>query len=581
MLVDEPFRYEITDLDREIFRLLVPPDHPLVAAEREIDWEELRQTVETFYCRDRGQPAIDPVRMLKLEFLRYWQNLSDEQVVQRTKTDLAFRYFLQVGHRFRPPHPTSLVYFRGRLGEKGFRRVFDSLVAQSRRAGLVKDRLRLKDASHVVANIAVPTTLTLVAQIRDQLLAASDPFDPVWVVGQQIEVKLMRERTKGQADEGRLEARVTHLRELVAWAEQLPTPTDSETNQATAAAWQKFRQTLALAQKILRDRDEPDAGRKTVSLSDPEARRGKHGEYYDGYLTDILMDADSGIITQINVLEAGGDEARDTVILVMAEQAAHGNQIEGVSIDGAGFHGQMLRELEGAADEENAANEGDTAAEEKDRASRVKVYVPPKAEPASDRFASADFPLNEEGTAVTCPAGQTSRYRQRNTGRHATIFRFPRKTCDACSWQHQCMDKPGTGAFGRSVSKNDYAAEYRRARELAKTEEFAAVRRGHGWGAHKQTLKSDILSAVSFGDGLNNCSRDAQRRFVFRPIYRRRLLPLCYVLRAVPWLVRFSRLGERFGEDHPSESRLFAFLPASAGFTRYAGQRLPVTVSRR
>jgi transposase len=479
MLVDEPYRYQITELDREIFGLLVPPDHPLVAAEREIDWEDLRQTVETFYCRDLGQPAIDPVRMLKLEFLRYWYNLSDEQVVQRTKTDLAFRYFLQVGHRFRSPHSTSLSYFRGRLGEEGFGRVFDSLVAQARRAGLVKDRLRLKDASHVIANVAVPTTLTLVAQIRDRLLAASDPFDPVWVAGQQMEVNLMRERTKGQADEARLEARVTHLRELVAWAEQLSTPPDLETNPATASAWQKFQQMLALAQKILFDQDHPKAGRKTRSVNDPEALRGKHGAYYDGYLTDILMDADSGIITQINVLEAGGDEAWDTVILVQAEQAAHGNQIEAVSIDGAGFHGEMLRELEGTADKEEVADEEATAAEKGDRGLGVKVYVPPKSEPDKDRFTPDDFTLNEGGTTVTCPAGQTSRYRQRDTGRHATIFRFTRQACDACSRQQQCMDHPGTGAFGRSVGKNDYQAEYQRARERAKTDEFAAVRREH------------------------------------------------------------------------------------------------------
>jgi len=473
MLIDKPFRYEITDFDREVFRRFVPPDHPLVDAQREIGWEELRQSVEAFYCPDRGQPAIDPVRMLKLEFLRYWHNLSDEQVVRRTKTDLAFRYFLQVGYKFRPPHSSSLSYFRGRLGEEGFCQIFDGLVGQARRAGLVKDRLRLKDASHVVANIAVPTTLTLVAQIRDRLLAAVEPFDAVWAAGQRIEVNLLRERTRDQADEARLAARVTHLRELVAWAEQLPTPADLETDTVTASAWQKFEETLALAQKILLDRDQPDAGRKTLSLSDPEARRGKHGDYYDGYLTDILMDADSGIITQINVLEAGGDEARDAVALVVAEQAAHGNHIEAVSIDGAGFNGEMLRELEGPADEEDAA------AEEGNPGLEVKVYTPPKAEPVDDRFTSADFTLNADRTAVTCPAGQTSRYRQRNTGRHATIFRFPRKTCDACPLPQPCVAEPNTGAFGRSVTKNDYEAEYQRARERAKTDEFAAVRREH------------------------------------------------------------------------------------------------------
>jgi hypothetical protein len=32
MLVPEPFRYQVSDFDREVFRLFVPPEHPLVAA---------------------------------------------------------------------------------------------------------------------------------------------------------------------------------------------------------------------------------------------------------------------------------------------------------------------------------------------------------------------------------------------------------------------------------------------------------------------------------------------------------------------------------------------------------------------
>jgi transposase len=476
MLVTEAFRYEITDFDREVFRLLVPANHPLMAVERAIDWEKIRPALESFYSLDRGQPAIDPVRMLKLEFLRYWKNLSDQQVIERTKTDVAFRCFLQVGHTFRVPDPSSLSYFRGRLGEEGFSQIFDGLVGQVREAGFVKDRLRLKDASHVVANIAVPTTLGLVAQIRDRLLGAVEPFDAPWVAGQRIEVNLLRERTQDQAAEARLAARVTHLRELVAWAEQLPAPAEVKANPATASAWEKLQQPLALARKILLDRDQPDAGRKTLSVNDPEARRGKHGDFYDGYLTDILMDADSGIITQINVLEAGGDEARDAVDLVRAEQTAHGNQIEGLSIDGAGFNGPMLRELEGAAAESSAT---EASAKDGDPGLGVTVYVPPKTEPSSSHFTPTDFTLNTEGTAVTCPAGQTSRYHQRDTGRHAEIFRFTRQTCAACPLQAQCVAKLGTGPFGRSVTKNDYEAEYKRARQRAKSDEFGAVRREH------------------------------------------------------------------------------------------------------
>jgi len=472
MLVDEPFRYRITDFDRLVFDRFVPQDDPLVLAAKKIDWEALREIVQQRYSQDRGQPAIDPLRMLKLEFLKYRHNLSDGQVMARVKTDLAFRYFLQVGFTFRPPDPSSMSRFRARMGEQAFAQVFDALVAQARQAGLVKDRLRLKDASHVVASIAVKTTLTLVAQIRDRLLKAAEPFDAEWVAGQQIETGLLRQRTKDQQDESRLSARVTHLQELVAWAQTQTAPAEISSDAALAKAWEKFQQTLALAEKILQDR-QPKANRKTLSLSDPEARRGKHGEYYDGYLTDILMDADSEIITQINVLEAGGDEARDAVELVRAEQAAHGNQVESLSIDGAGFHGEMLRELEGAAEpsaDENA---------DEDAGLGVKTFVPPKAEATQDRFSASEFTTNEEGTAVTCPAGETSKYRQRDQRKNSTIFRFSREQCDGCPLQQQCVAHPGEGAFGRSVSKNDYEAEYTRARERAKTTEFEQVRREH------------------------------------------------------------------------------------------------------
>ena len=348
MLRDEPFLYRTTEFDQRAFLLYVPQNHPLKVALEQIDWESFRPTLETFYSRDLGPPPIDPVRMLKLEFLKYRFNLSDRQVFRRLETDLAFRLFLQVGHQFRLPVSSSLCYFRARLGVAGFAAVFDRLVGLARELGLVKDRLRLKDASHVVAGIAVPTTLALVAQIRDRLLEACEPFDSEWASGQRIEVNALRNRTKDQAPEARLIARVTHLQELVAWAEILPPPSTDEMNPATETAWQHLQKTLALANKILQDR-QPNAERKTISLTDAEARRGKHGEYYDGFLVDILMDADSGLLTQINVLPAGGDEPGDAVDMVQAEQNAHGNQIESLSIDGIGFQGPMLRELEGPA----------------------------------------------------------------------------------------------------------------------------------------------------------------------------------------------------------------------------------------
>lgn len=90
----------------------------------------------------------------------------------------------------------------------------------------------------------------------------------------------------------RLEARVTHLREIAAWSEalleRLPTA-----NPAEVPAWQRLKETLALAHKLLKDQDHPEAGDALVSLQDSDARFGRHHGSYCGYLLDVAMDAEA------------------------------------------------------------------------------------------------------------------------------------------------------------------------------------------------------------------------------------------------------------------------------------------------
>lgn len=459
MLREEYYQVQLTEFDEEIFASLVPRDHSLRKVLQVICWDDFYPLLTPYYCPDKGQPAIYPVLMLKLEFLRYYANLSDSQVIERAKTDVAFRYFLQIGVREPLPVPSLLSIFRGRLGREGFRQVFDKVVGMAREHGLVKDRLRLKDATHVIANIAVPSTLALVAQVRDKLLAAAEPFDAVRTEGERINVELTRERTEGQNNEQRLVARVTHLREILGWVDELAVP--EEEDAATQRCWQTLVERRRLAHKILADQENPEKGHPTISTVDPDARRGRHGDWYEGYLVDILMDPDSELITQINVLPAGGDEAGDAVELIRREEAAHANHIEAVSIDGAGFNGPMLRELE--------APEG----------LNVNTFVPPPKEKPSKIFTPDDFLEDAERGHVTCPAGQTSSYRYRNREDRGWIYKFRYSTCEQCPLLWRCMKNPPKDRMGKNVRKNDYEEEYRRAREKATTAEYAQVRAEH------------------------------------------------------------------------------------------------------
>jgi transposase len=454
-----------TDIDRMVFAKLIPADHYLRRLKAAIDFEPLRALVADCYATGMGAPAEDPVRVLKLSLLQFQYDLSDSQVLRQAQVNVAFRFFLDVSLESGLPVPSLLSQFRTRLGEERFERVFNEILRQARAQGLVKDRLRLKDATHLIANIAIPSTLRLVAQTREHLLTAAESFAATEVAAHRAQVAVVRAATADLSEEQRLLARVTHLRELVAWGEQwqrrlreaadhAPPGVNEEQAEAFAAA-------LELAHKVLNDR-EPEAKDKVRSLVDQDVRTGKHGDYYDGYLLDVSMDADSELLCAMDVLPANADEAANARQLIAREEQAHGNDIASLSIDRIGYRGDVLAALSDTAD-----------------GPHVTVYVPPIdwGSPAPELFQPEVFTLNEAGDEVCCPGGATSRTRKRTRQGHGWRFRFRASQCRACPLRAQCLSPQTTG--GRSVTKSDYAAQYHAAQQRAQTAEYHAVRREH------------------------------------------------------------------------------------------------------
>ena len=402
----------VTARDEAVYRLVVPENHYLRTARDHIRWDDFRPLLEDYYSELQGRPAECPVFMMKLEFLRYQHNLSDREVIARVRTDLAFRLFLDLPLGGRLPDPSSLCRFRGRLGVNGFRKVFDEVVRQAREAGIVKDRLRIKDATHVIGNMQVPTALALVAQTRDKLLTAAEPFDPVLVEGERVNLELLRETSQALPPAERLVTRVAQLREMLIWVDALTPPENAETNRR----WLTLLAQRDLAHKILEEQTNPNTVNRTLSTTDPDARCGKHGQFFNGYLVDILVDPDSEIITQVNVISAAGDEAADAVELIELEEAAHGNDISALSIDGVGFNGPVLRELQ---DPEGL---------------NVDTYVPAPLPPESKLFTPQDFQEDPEQGVVVCPAGQTSKTTFRDNQKETTKYVFAADVCRAVSF---------------------------------------------------------------------------------------------------------------------------------------------------
>jgi transposase len=448
-----------TDLDREIFDATILADHYLRRVKTLIDFERFRSSLIPCYSITLGRPAFEPLMLLKLEFLRYHYGLSDREVIEQCRVNMAYRFFLDLSLHSDLPDPSTLCYFRSRIGVETFQKVFQDLIAQAREMGLVKDRLRLKDATHILANIAVPSTLRLVAQTRTRLLEAARPLAPDRVAVEEAEAARVRVATSDLADQGRLLHRVTHLRTIVAWVEDL-LKNGEPPNSAGDLHWLRLREALDLAHKVLHDRDDPKAPDKVISVEDPEARNGWHHQWFAGYLLDVSMDADSEFVTALDVLPPSGDEAANATALIEQEEKAQGNDVAALSIDSVGFRGDLLVEW---TDPQGL---------------NLEVIVPPKEPPASSGFTPETFTLNADGDELTCPAGETTSRRDRNSHDTGWKYRFAPEQCAGCSLREKCLREPAT-TKSRYVIKNDYEAAYRTAKEKAKTERYREMRRQH------------------------------------------------------------------------------------------------------
>lgn len=446
----------LDDVERRIFERMTPANDPLRLLDKSVDFERFRPVLATYYAPREGRPALDPVRMLKFDYLAVHHRWSDRELMRRVQCDVSYRLFLNLGSEANMPHHTSMTYFRQRIDAEAMQEIFHGVLTQAREQGLVKDRLRIKDATHMLANIAVPSVIQLIATMRDYVLDAAEPFAPKEAALEWLDIDCECVKSESMSDKERLALRIVQLRRVLVWADELPRSEAFKT--ASVAAQEALHRALKLGHKVLADRANPKATDKLISVHDPDARCGKHGEFFDGYLADVAMDADSHLITGVNVLPANGDEGADAPYLIEQEEKAHGNQVEAVSIDGAGYRGDVLRELTDPA------------------GLNLEVFTPPKQRIPLTVFGPDDFQLSADRATLTCPAGQIATSKSRNERDSGTQFYFRKTQCQACPLRDQCIAPTITA---RTVAKNDYEAEYKAAQAKAQTPEYKRIRKEH------------------------------------------------------------------------------------------------------
>lgn len=102
------------------------------------------------YCLDNGRNAVPPIRMFKYLLLKAIYDLSDVDVVERSKYDMSFKYFLDMAPEETVINPSSLTKFR-KLRLKDMN-LLDMLIAKTVQIALDKEIIKSKsiivDAAH-------------------------------------------------------------------------------------------------------------------------------------------------------------------------------------------------------------------------------------------------------------------------------------------------------------------------------------------------------------------------------------------------------------------------------------------------
>ena len=136
-----------------IYDLIVPKDNMLRKINELIDFSFVYDELLDKYCINNGRNAIDPIRMFKYLLLKSIFDLSDVDIVERSKYDMSFKYFLGMAPEENVIEPSSLTKFR-RLRLKDIN-ILDMLINKTveiaLEKGIIKSKSIIVDATHTAA----------------------------------------------------------------------------------------------------------------------------------------------------------------------------------------------------------------------------------------------------------------------------------------------------------------------------------------------------------------------------------------------------------------------------------------------
>ena len=136
-----------------IYDLVVPKDNLLRRFNDLVDFTFVYDELKDNYCHENGRNSIDPICMFKYLFLKTIFDLSDVDIVERSKYDMSFKYFLNMAPGEPVINPSSLTKFcKLRLIDVNLLdMLINKTVEIAIEKGVIKSKSIIVDATHTKA----------------------------------------------------------------------------------------------------------------------------------------------------------------------------------------------------------------------------------------------------------------------------------------------------------------------------------------------------------------------------------------------------------------------------------------------
>lgn len=378
-----------------LWETLLPADHELLRILKSFDFGWVEEALESYYkAGGPGRPAVSPRKLFLMLFLEMYDNLSDYEVSERVKRDVLYRRFAGFELEEEIPDHSTLSVFRERIGEEGFRKVFNRFVEELEKKKLISHRLKIVDATHVEADAMMRGRLGMVLQGQRRVLSAMKAEDASKAEALELRRK-MEEPRLNEKDPKVLAREVLRLKDLL------------ET--AKTHFKKQGKETAELVEELLYRTPEP-----LDSLTDPEARPGHKSptKKFYGYKVNTVTN-ESEIVTTVETIPGNEHEGKHLPRLLKeeAERGLKGDLALADALYDSGLNRQTIRE---------------------DEDLRMQEIIP-----EDHRSVQAEhFKYDETTNTLFCPQGKAAV----GTSPHPAgqFFYFSQKDCRFCPTQNSC-----------------------------------------------------------------------------------------------------------------------------------------------